>query len=66
MNRDTLSWDEDRAAAVDVLLLLADAEARWHEPVRALELLGIAENSGCMLSPEYRMKRHLWDSTLAG
>jgi hypothetical protein len=65
MNRLPLSTDEDHAAALDVLLLLADAEARWEDPLRALELLEIAEESGAMLSPEYRMKRHLWDAALA-
>ena len=57
--------DEDHAAALDVLLLLADAEARWNQHERALDLLEIAEDAGCALSPGYRMKRHLWDAALA-
>ena len=58
--------DDDRAAALDILLLLADAEARWKQHGRALELLDEAEDAGCVLTPEYRMKRHLWDAALAG
>jgi hypothetical protein len=57
--------DDDRAAALDILLLLADAEARWKHYERALDLLFEAEDAGCVLSPEYRMKRHSWDAALA-
>jgi hypothetical protein len=56
--------DDDRAAALDILLLLADAEARWRQYERALDLLLEAEDAGCVLSPEYRMKRHSWDAAL--
>jgi FixJ family two-component response regulator len=56
--------DDDRAAALDILLLLADAEARWRQYERALDLLVEAEDAGCVLSPEYRMKRHSWDAAL--
>jgi hypothetical protein len=56
--------DDDRAAALDILLLLADAEAGWNQHERALDLLIQAENAGCILSPEYRMKRHSWDAAL--
>jgi hypothetical protein len=58
--------NDDHAAALDILLVLADAEARWNEHARALELLDEAEGAGCVLSPEYRLKRHLWDAALAG
>ena len=58
--------DDDRAAAFDILLLLADAEARWKDHHRALELLGEAEDAGCVLTPEYQLKRHVWDAALAG
>jgi len=57
--------DDDRAAALDLLLLLADAEARWNQHERALDLLEMAEDAGCDLNAEYRMKRHLWDAALA-
>ena len=57
--------DEDRAAALDILLVLADAEARWNHHERALDLLNQAEDAGCVLSPSYRMKRHFWDAALA-
>jgi hypothetical protein len=57
--------NDDRAAALDILLLLADAEARWKQYERALDLLLQAEDAGCVLTPEYRMKRYSWDSALA-
>lgn len=59
-----LHIEEDRTAALDVLLLLADAEARWRNPERALDLLAVAEDAGYRLAPEYRMKRHVWDARL--
>ena len=65
MQEHQLRIEDDHAAALDILLLLADAEARWNEPERALQLLAEAEDAGCTLSPEYRMKRHLWDAALA-
>jgi hypothetical protein len=65
MREHQLGMDEDRAAALDILLLLADAGARWGELERALDLLNEAEAAGYVLSPEYRMKRHLWDAALA-
>ena len=64
MYEHQLQIDDDRAAALDILLLLADAEARWKQYERALDLLFQAEEAGCILSPEYRMKRHLWDAAL--
>ena len=65
MHEHQLRIDEDRSAALDILLLLADGEARWNQPKRALGLLNDAEDAGCVLSPEYEMKRHLWDAALA-
>jgi hypothetical protein len=65
MHEHQLHIDHDRAAALDILLVLADAESRWHQYARALDLLIEAENAGCVLSPEYRMKRHSWDAALA-
>jgi pentatricopeptide repeat protein len=60
-----LRLEEDRAAALDILLLLADAEARWRQYERAIDLLNEAEDAGCVLSPQYRMKRYHWDAALA-
>jgi hypothetical protein len=57
--------EDDWTAALDILLVLADAEARWRNFERALDLLCEAEDAGCLLSPEYRMTRHLWDAALA-
>jgi hypothetical protein len=65
MQEHVLRIDEDRAAALDILLLMADAEARWRDYDRALDLLLAAEDAGCVLTPEYRMKRHNWDAALA-
>jgi hypothetical protein len=65
MHEHQLRIENDREAALDIILLLADAEARWHQYERALDLLIEAEGAGCVLSPEYRMKRHLWDKALA-
>jgi pentatricopeptide repeat protein len=65
MHEHELQTDHDKAAALDILLLLADAEARWRQYERALDLLHEAEDAGCVLSPEYRMKRHSWDAALA-
>jgi len=65
MHEHQLHIDHDRAAALDILLVLADAESRWHQYERALDLLIEAEDAGCVLSPEYRMKRHSWDAALA-
>ena len=65
MQEHPLRIDEDRAAARDILLLLADAEARWRDYERAVDLLQEAEEAGCILSPEYRLKRHSWDAALA-
>jgi hypothetical protein len=65
MHEHQLLIDDDRAAALDILLVLADAEARWKQYERALDLLIEAEDAGCTLSPEYRMKRHSWDAALA-
>jgi hypothetical protein len=64
MHEHQLQIDDDRAAALDILLVLADAEARWKHYERALDLLFEAEDAGCILPPEYRMKRHLWDAAL--
>jgi pentatricopeptide repeat protein len=65
MREHQLAIDEDHVAALDTLLLLADAGARWGEHEHALDLLSEAEDAGCVLSAEYRMKRHFWDAELA-
>jgi hypothetical protein len=53
--------DEDHAAALDILLLLADAGARWNEYDHALDLLDEAEAAAGGLSPEYELKRLNWE-----
>lgn len=57
--------DLEHSAALDILLLLADAEARWNNHARALDLLTEAEQAGCRLSAEYQLKRRAWDAVLA-
>src|SRR3954452_18377931 len=66
MHEHLLRIDNERAAALDILLLLADAEARWSDYARAIDLLDQAEDAGCILTPEYQIKRSAWDSALAG
>jgi hypothetical protein len=53
--------DEDHAAALEILLLLADAGARWNEYDHALDLLDDAEAAAGGLSPEYELKRVNWE-----
>jgi hypothetical protein len=50
----------DRQAAVDVLLLLADEDARACDYRGAVRLLDHAEEAGRELPPEYRRKRERW------
>ena len=70
MHEHKLRIDDDHAAALDTLLLLADAGARWNEYDHALDLLDEVEVAAGGLSPEYEMKRLSWtlsaDRALAG
>ena len=50
----------DRAAAIDILLLMADADAGWTDYDRALDLLDEAEHAAGPLPAEYEMKRIRW------
>jgi hypothetical protein len=61
MHEHKLRVDADRAAALDILLLLADAGARWREYDHALDLLDEAEAAAGCLSPEYELKRVSWE-----
>ena len=51
---------EERQAAYDVLLLLADADARWWDYAGALRLLDHAEEAAGTLPLEYEFKRARW------
>lgn len=51
---------EDKQAAYDVLLLLADADARWWDYAGAVRLLDHACEAGGGLPPEYEYKRARW------
>jgi hypothetical protein len=61
MHEHQLRIDEDHAAALDCLLLLADAGARWNEYEHALDLLDEVELVTGSLSPEYELKRLNWE-----
>jgi hypothetical protein len=50
----------DRAAAIDILLVMADADAGWSEYDRALDLLDEAEHAAGPLPAQYAMKRIRW------
>ena len=51
---------DDKQASYDVLLLLADADARWSDYRSALRLLDHAAKAGGGLPPEYEFKRARW------
>jgi hypothetical protein len=51
---------DDKQAAYDVLLLLADADARWWDYGNAVRLLDHAAQAGGGLPPEYEFKRARW------
>jgi hypothetical protein len=51
---------EEKNAAYEVLLLLADADARWWDYGSAVRLLDHAAEAGGGLPPEYEFKRARW------
>jgi hypothetical protein len=51
---------DDRQASYEVLLLLADADARWWDYGSAVRLLDHAAEAGGGLPPEYEFKRARW------
>jgi hypothetical protein len=51
---------DDKQAAYEVLLLLADADARWWDYGKAVRLLDHAAEAGGGLPPEYEFKRARW------
>src|SRR5204863_9373776 len=50
----------ERRAALEMVLALADADARWGDHASALRALGAAEALEGGLSPDYETKRVLW------
>jgi hypothetical protein len=52
--------DPGRQAAIEVLLLMADADARWGEYRHAVSLLDSVEEIVGELPPEYAVKRGRW------
>jgi hypothetical protein len=54
--------ESERDAAFDILLLMADADARWRDYDGAIALLEHAEEAAGALSPEYELKRLAWKS----
>jgi hypothetical protein len=59
------SWppDADHREAIDTLLLMAEAEVRWHEPDRALDLLENVEQIVGDLPERYERLRQRCQST---
>ncbi len=57
---------EERAAALDLALAMADAEARYGDWKEALRALDAAEALAAPLPVEYAQKRDLWEAELAG
>jgi hypothetical protein len=51
---------EEQQAAFDVLLLMADADARWWDYGNAVRLLDHAEEAAGELPLEYQLKRDRW------
>ena len=51
---------DERTAAYEVLLLLADADARWWDYGSAVRLLDHAAEARGGLPPEYEFKRARW------
>ena len=51
---------QDRQAAFDVLLLMADADARWWDYDSAVRLLDHAQEAAGELPLEYQLKRDRW------
>jgi hypothetical protein len=55
--------DPGHREAIDTLLVMAEAEARWHEPRRAVELLDNVEQIVGTLPPPYdRMRSRCHDA----
>ncbi len=52
--------DPGRQAAIDVLLLMADADARWGDYRHAVSLLDSVGEIVGELPPEYALKRERW------
>jgi hypothetical protein len=50
----------EREAAIEVLLLLADADARWWDYASAVRLLHAAAEAAGELPMEYELKRARW------
>jgi len=51
---------DDKQASYDLLLLLADADARWSDYRSAVRLLDHAATAGDGLPLEYEFKRARW------
>jgi hypothetical protein len=52
--------EEERRAALDLALMLADADARWGDYRSAVAALEAAEALEGFLPPEYEHKRQRW------
>lgn len=55
-----MSRPQERQAAFEVLLLMADADARWWDYENAVRLLDHAQEAAGELPLEYQLKRDRW------
>ena len=63
---DAAAAVEEREAALDLALAMADGEARYSDWRAALRALDAAEALAGALPPEYAQKRDLWQAELTG
>jgi hypothetical protein len=57
---EPIQLDEGRQAALEVMLLMADADARWWNYEGAVALLDSAQAAVGALPAEYELKRARW------
>ena len=60
MEATAAARSHEREAALEVLLLLADADARWWDYASAVRLLDGAREAAGGLPMEYELKRARW------
>ena len=58
--RSDSGHDSGRRAALEIMLLLADADARWGDYRSAVSLLDTADQVAGELPDEYAVKRARW------
>ena len=63
---DEVTALEEREAALDLALAMADGEARYGDWRAALRALDAAEALAGALPPDYAQRRDLWQAELSG